>query len=160
MNCLPAGVCCSSMSRWWWLLFVFERVLARHIEKIVWIVLAVCLLVWGMVVFIPLSVRYSYVFLLIRVFFQSGSGYALAGIWGFFVCHIRLHSNSGLSVCGPQGEPPGWCRAQGAGRVRVFGSGLCQCRRHLFRWSCCMVSPVTVFSLRALPLLAVITLPF
>jgi len=68
------------MSWWWWLPFVFERVLARHVEEMLWVVLADCFLLWGTVVFIPLSFRYSKVFLFVRVFFQSGSEYALAGV--------------------------------------------------------------------------------
>lgn len=53
------------------MLFVFEWILARHVEKIVWTVPAVCLLVWGTVVFIPLPLSYSHIFLLTRVFFSK-----------------------------------------------------------------------------------------
>lgn len=71
MNYLSAGVSRSCMSWWRWLLFVFEWILARHVEKIVWTVPAVCLLVWGTVVFIPLPLSYSHIFLLTRVFFSK-----------------------------------------------------------------------------------------
>lgn len=84
------------------MLFVFEWIVARHVEKMFWIVPGFCLLVWGMVVFLPLPLSYSHVFLLTRVFFQSGSECALAGMFfvsaGFTFQMELLHGNSSGSV--------------------------------------------------------------
>lgn len=75
------------MTWWWWcLLFVFEWIVARHVEKIFWIVPGFCLLVWGMVVFIPLPLSYSHIFL--QEYFFKGQWICLS--WHVF-CLSRLY---------------------------------------------------------------------
>lgn len=75
------------------MLFVFEWIVARHVEKIFWIVSGFCLLIWGMVVFILLPLSYSHIFLQ-EYFFKV----AVKSLTWHVFCLSRLYFSDGAAT--------------------------------------------------------------